>query len=278
MKRIGGGAAILILLFIVSITPCSYAQQIFPTGSAPAGYRYTENNAPGDTDYSCFDPQFCVCWHLMDVNFTNSGPAAYDVRAYMTCRPCSMDDTWPGRIYDVEMGDIPSGGNSWSQSNFAFKADACTGVCPIFSNNPCWNIEYRDTPGGAVKTIVNVPWDPVWGCECGETYTIISLAALDADPGNKSITITWETESEIDNAGFNIYRAEAANGEYTLLNTSLIAAEGNPAHGASYEFVDQGLQNRKTYYYKLEDIDQDGTATMHGPVDAMPRLIHSIKK
>ena len=34
------------------------------------------------------------------------------------------------------------------------------------------------------------------------------------------------------------------------------------------------LQNRKTYYYKLEDIDINGTATMHGPVSATPRLIY----
>jgi hypothetical protein len=39
------------------------------------------------------------------------------------------------------------------------------------------------------------------------------------------------------------------------LNDDLIPAEGFPTEGASYEFVDTGLRNRKTYYYILEDID-----------------------
>jgi len=33
------------------------------------------------------------------------------------------------------------------------------------------------------------------------------------------------------------------------------------------------LKNRKTYYYKLEDIDVNGVSTFHGPVTATPRLL-----
>jgi hypothetical protein len=35
------------------------------------------------------------------------------------------------------------------------------------------------------------------------------------------------------------------------------------------------VRNRKTYYYMLEDIDLNGTSTMHGPVSAMPRVMYS---
>ena len=55
--------------------------------------------------------------------------------------------------------------------------------------------------------------------------------------------------------------------------TSLIPAQGSSTQGASYEFVDTDVKNRKTYYYKLEDIDLNGTSTMHGPVSATPRLL-----
>ena len=40
--------------------------------------------------------------------------------------------------------------------------------------------------------------------------------------------------------------------------------------GASYEYVDTDVKNRKTYYYKLEDIDVNGVATFHGPMSATP--------
>jgi hypothetical protein len=50
------------------------------------------------------------------------------------------------------------------------------------------------------------------------------------------------------------------------INDSLIPTEGSPAQGASYEYVDKGVKNRQTYYYKLEDIDLSGKTTLHSPV------------
>ena len=107
--------------------------------------------------------------------------------------------------------------------------------------------------------------------------TIIKLSSFEAVPGNRVITINWTTESEVDNAGFNIYRAEEENGEYIQINDSLISSEGSPTEGASYEVVDEDVMNRFTYYYKLEDIDLNGTSTMHDPVSATPRLIYILK-
>ena len=60
--------------------------------------------------------------------------------------------------------------------------------------------------------------------------------------------------------------------------TSLIPAQGSSTQGASYEFIDNDVKNRKTYYYKLEDIDLNGNSTMHGPVSATPRLIYGMGK
>jgi len=107
-------------------------------------------------------------------------------------------------------------------------------------------------------------WDVI--CE-----TLIELSSMKAVPTNGNVSIQWSTESEIDNAGFNIYRATAEDGEYNKINDTLIPAQGSSTQGASYEFVDDDVQNRKTYYYKLEDIDLNGTSTMHGQVSATPR-------
>jgi hypothetical protein len=114
-------------------------------------------------------------------------------------------------------------------------------------------------------------------CEC-VTVTLVSLSSFEAVATNKKIILTWTTESEIDNAGFNIYRAESENGQYVKINTSVIPAKGAVTQGASYEIIDKDVKNRKTYYYKLEDIDLNGTSNMHGPVSAMPRLIYRLKK
>ena len=108
-----------------------------------------------------------------------------------------------------------------------------------------------------------------------ELATLIRLAAFSATPGPRRITLQWATSSEIDNAGFNIYRAEEG-GEYVKVNASLIPAEGSPTEGAAYEFVDTDVKNRKTYSYKLEDMDLNGISTLHGPTSATPRLFNGI--
>ena len=101
--------------------------------------------------------------------------------------------------------------------------------------------------------------------------TVIKLSSFTATKSYRKVILSWITESEIDNAGFNLYRAESEDGEYVKINPSLIPAEGSPTQGASYQYVDENVKNRTTYYYKLEDIDLNGTSTMHGPVSVTPR-------
>jgi hypothetical protein len=106
--------------------------------------------------------------------------------------------------------------------------------------------------------------------------TVINLSSFTATPKSSKVILQWSTEAETDNAGFNIYRSTAEDGEYIQLNDVLIPAKGSPTQGASYEFVDTDVKNRMPYNYKLEDIDMSGTPTMHGPVSVTPRWILGI--
>jgi hypothetical protein len=105
--------------------------------------------------------------------------------------------------------------------------------------------------------------------------TLIFLSTFTTTPSRGKVIVQWSTASEVENAGFNLYRAEAKDGAYAKINTSLIPAKGSATQGTAYEFVDEAVQNRDTYYYKLEDVDVYGTCTLHGPVSATPRLISS---
>ncbi|WP_295103511.1 hypothetical protein [uncultured Candidatus Kuenenia sp.] len=77
--------------------------------------------------------------------------------------------------------------------------------------------------------------------------------------------LKWETASEIDNAGFNVYRSKRKGGRYRKINRELIPAQGSGSFGASYSYEDT-LQKKGNFYYKLEDVDTFGESTMHGPV------------
>ena len=139
-----------------------------------------------------------------------------------------------------------------------------TGSATEFVIYDGYSVGYYDTEAGRIP----VP----------EPTTAITLASFEAKPGNNKVTLIWETATEIDNAGFNILRAESENGEYIKINDAVIPAKAGGAAGASYQFIDSNAKNRTTYYYKLEDIDLNGTATMHGPKSATPRLIFGFGK
>jgi hypothetical protein len=109
-----------------------------------------------------------------------------------------------------------------------------------------------------------------------EKTTLIELASFTVKASNALAKLNWETESEIDNAGFNIWRAEAEDGEYVKLNDQIIPAKGSEIKGAKYAFTDKTAKNRNTYFYKLQDIDVYGMSTFHGPVSATPKFLLGI--
>jgi hypothetical protein len=123
------------------------------------------------------------------------------------------------------------------------------------------------------KVTDNVDYDPWATCTPPCQPTAITLASFTAKAGAGAVALSWETSTEIDNAGFNLYRATATDGPYTKVNAALIAAEGDPVSGTSYTYLDQRLLPG-TYYYKLEDVNLSGMVTTHGPVSAtiLPRF------
>lgn len=77
------------------------------------------------------------------------------------------------------------------------------------------------------------------------------------------IDIEWETETEIDTAGFNIYRSDTADGEFVRINDQVIPSQSDAVSGAAYLFTDYEVERGKTYYYRLEDIEFDNTTRRH---------------
>ncbi len=82
-----------------------------------------------------------------------------------------------------------------------------------------------------------------------------------------NVVLTWETVSELNNRGFNLWRGVAPTEPDTQLNSTLIPSQsqGNPA-GFIYTWTDEeALTPGTTYYYWLEDVDLAGVVTRHGP-------------
>jgi hypothetical protein len=96
--------------------------------------------------------------------------------------------------------------------------------------------------------------------------TVVFLASFTAKGSGKHVKVDWQTASEINNLGFNLYRSTKKGGRYTKLNKSLIPGLFSSPTGKSYTYLDKNVRKGKLYYYKLEDIDLSGKRTMHGPI------------
>ena len=72
------------------------------------------------------------------------------------------------------------------------------------------------------------------------------------------VVIRWATESELNNAGFNILRSDTRNGEFTKVNTSLIAGHGTTSERNTYEWKDTSAKPNVVYYYQIQDVSLDG--------------------
>jgi hypothetical protein len=81
-----------------------------------------------------------------------------------------------------------------------------------------------------------------------------------------SVTVEWTTASEVDHAGFNLYRSESPAGPWVKLNPQPIPPAGDPIVGGKYSYVDDTVEPGRTYYYQLEDVALNGATTSHPPI------------
>lgn len=95
------------------------------------------------------------------------------------------------------------------------------------------------------------------------------------------VTIQWTTESELDNAGFNILRSDSRNGEFRQVNEQMIQGKGTTAERSSYKWVDTTAKPGAVYYYQIEDVSFAGehtklaTTKLKGLISAKGKLTTS---
>jgi hypothetical protein len=80
---------------------------------------------------------------------------------------------------------------------------------------------------------------------------------------NPSIQVEWNTATELETAGFNLYRSPAIDGEFERINNKLIPGEGSGVTGAAYTFDDKEVTAGQTYYYLLEEVELDASTTRY---------------
>lgn len=109
------------------------------------------------------------------------------------------------------------------------------------------------------------------------TPTAVTLSSFTATAYDGYVLVEWETASEIDTLGFNLYRSQSTDGLRIRLNEALILSQAvGSVGGASYQHMDSEVTGGVTYYYWLEDVEVGGASTVHGPVSAAAQRVYRI--
>ncbi len=81
------------------------------------------------------------------------------------------------------------------------------------------------------------------------------------------VRVTWKTETEMNTAGFNLYRGTSPDGPFeTKVNDELIPPSADPLTGKEYTFLDKTAQGGVTYYYELQEVERNGLVNRFGPI------------
>jgi hypothetical protein len=110
--------------------------------------------------------------------------------------------------------------------------------------------------GGCVCILVD------WGC-----WLAVEMGQVAIVPLSEAVRIQWRTMSETDMDRFDIYRDG--------IRIAFKLATNSPS-GASYEYLDEPVENGRTYTYELRSVDVNGEETVHATQSVTPSAENAV--
>ncbi|HSN77852.1 MAG TPA: hypothetical protein VL334_22480, partial [Anaerolineae bacterium] len=200
----------------------------------------------------------------------------------LTCTTFPAGEAVDARVRDLQHPTMPGTTyltRYWTLNSAATSA-GCTGIftyvqadvvgtesslAPAKYNGVAWTLLGSGTVNVVDNTLTGT-FESFSDFSGGEAVALaVNLASFAAEQTGNSIRVTWETVSETNNQGFNLYRSTAPESAGDLMAFVPSQAPGS-TQGASYEWLDTEVEIGQTYWYWLEDIDLSGQTTLHGPV------------
>ncbi|MCH7974781.1 MAG: T9SS type A sorting domain-containing protein, partial [Bacteroidetes bacterium] len=190
------------------------------------------------------------------------------------------------QVYRVDANSMRS--NSVGPENYTCDASRYWGVKVFGTGTPTYTVTYSYdghhgiTDETALKLVYrsNIS-DPSWQdvvaaldnaantltktSQTGAEYTLatfngdplpVELAFFTATPNGNNVELRWRTETEVNNYGFDVERsADKLNWEQLVF----IEGHGNSNSPKEYNYIDSDISNSGKFYYRLKQIDNDGT-------------------
>lgn len=114
-----------------------------------------------------------------------------------------------------------------------------------------WRVVARDTFGAETSS-------PIWHFWTGDDPVPVELSSFTYRLHNNDLFLDWITETEIGNYGFEIQ--ESLNNDDNYKPLDFIEGYGNSNVRHYYQYTKK-LSTKGKYYYRLKQIDTDGSIT-----------------
>ena len=155
---------------------------------------------------------------------------------------------------------------SWFTGNGAESPAAYTLYHRADNSDGSWTVV---VPGATNVTSTTIEFDGITSFSqfmIGSSATDFSLPVqatdFSASAGVGSVTLSWKTQSEVDNAGFNVFRGDAGASSFDLIASystdNALKGLGTSSTGQSYQFVDDKVKSGATYNYKIQSVSTGG--------------------
>ena len=248
--------------------PLPYNPYLTPNGLTPP--IDPDGNPLTDDNWSSID--YTRYWGVFTTDWTTTNQPTYDViYNYGTVgngNPNVPDEADPSDPNDPQIG-------------LAYRPTYCYGTWTDSSANWAFGTRQLELLGANSKQqSQNSPskTNPEYVLGGKNQPLAISLASFTASVADGCINIFWETATEIDTVGFQLWRSESKNGVYELVPYSYTRSKSvTETRGAAYAFTDCSvvLDGKTDYYYKLEEIDTDTAKNnpFYGPIGPVKETI-----
>jgi PKD repeat protein len=162
-------------------------------------------------------------------------------------------------------------GNRWQLRYFDGTVNQNNGTLIDDTEQLVAGFQYRSFQNADGSWIHNISYtDATPGYMDNDQSLAVELMSFATVPTENSISLKWETGSEINNLGFYILRSISKDGFYEMIASYQtdfdLKGQGNSPSEKKYQFTDQNVEHNVTYWYKLVDVDFSGVETHHGPI------------
>ncbi len=200
--------------------------------------------------------------------FTTEAPACPSMLDPIVGETTTLVRFWgqPGAKYHVYRSRNESGANNGKSNGQYFYLATLTA-------DQGGNFQYTDDVT-ELNWYIAVQADPTTNAPIGchsepvePTAAVLSGFTSSFDLETTSVDLSWETFSDANIMGFNVYRSDGISPDLVKINPEMVLVyQPGSMEGNQYSYTDAGVEFGRTYTYWIDVVDSDGQPSHYGPV------------